>query len=45
MKDTRAMYVSNETRKRFKEYCMENGIKMGFALDKIINDWLDKYGK
>ena len=41
----KSMYVSEKTLKRFKIYCVTNGFKMGFVIDKVINEWLDENEK
>ena len=38
----KTLYVSAETLKRYKLFCVNNGYKMGFLIDTVINEWLDK---
>ena len=42
MLKNKAMYMSGETALRFKTYCKNNGLMMGFVIEKIVNEWLDK---
>lgn len=38
----KSVYMNEETALRFKQYCKDNGMMMGFIINKIVNDWLDK---
>lgn len=37
----KTLYVNAETLKRFKLYCVNNGYKMGYIIERVINEWLD----
>lgn len=36
--------ISPNVLKDFKHYCKENGLKMGFTLDKIIVEYIKNQG-
>ena len=44
-KDAKPVYVSSETLKAFKIYCIENDTKMGDTLDKILSEYLENQEK
>lgn len=41
----KSLYVNADTLNRFKLYCVNNGYKMGFVIEKILKDWLDNMDK
>lgn len=45
MKKVKTLYVPEQTGRDFKSACAKQGLKMGFVLDKIIKEWIDKQGK
>jgi hypothetical protein len=42
MSKNKSVYMNEETALRFKQYCRDNGMMMGFVINKIVNEWLDK---
>jgi hypothetical protein len=45
MSKNKSVYMNEETALRFKQYCRDNGMMMGFVINKIVNEWLDKKEK
>jgi hypothetical protein len=38
----KALLVTPDTHKRFKDYCKNEGIKTQHLADRIIREWLEK---
>jgi len=43
--ETKPVHVRIETKERLKEFCNRKGYKLGFTMDKIINEYLEKVDK
>ena len=41
-RERKPIYVSPNVLSDFKTYCKSNGLKMGFTLDKIVIEFLNK---
>lgn len=39
-REKKPIYVSPEVLSEFKQYCKDNGLKMGFTLDKVVTEFL-----
>jgi len=40
--EKKPIHVDARTRDRFKDYCKDNGLKMGFVLNKILISYLNQ---